>query len=332
MPESRFFQTLLRFSAVALLCGVLLPLSVPTPAFAQSTASRSKPSGRAKYQTLPVTVLQVNGYVAVVKPDGDAPPVTAALTDKTRFHRVVAKTGKVFTVGEKLVLRLAFYPDGRVTVADFYDVEIHNELQRLRKETIVGTVDTPMPAGAVSGYLHVRPEEEESTIEYRVTETTLFYKNNTRVAPTAYPAGAPVAIKPRALPNGGFMARIVAESEAALDIAYKDTLTVWGGVAEQVDPSNGFVLLKRTDGVRRKVLFPRNLTITDEKNRKEKGERKLYGLAEIVGKSIIVRLVRNEKPGDNGTRSATEITVGTDTTPPVAEKEPATEKPGPSTP
>jgi|GEM_PF-5058044 hypothetical protein len=284
-----------------------------TPAFAQQPpVTTKKSSGRASYKTLTVTVVNTDGRSAILQAEGVEAPIPATITEKTKFHRLIARSQKQgFTVGEKLVLRMGFYPDGRVVVTDFYDPEIYAEVQRLRKETILGTVDRPLPAGTTSGYLAVRTEED-SVIEYRVTDNTIFYKDNTRVAPQVYVQDTSVVVKPRALPTGGFMAQIVAESETAVDIAYKDTLSLWNGVAERVDPTNFYLMLKRSDGVTRKVIFPRNLTLTDEKTRKVSADRKLYALSEIQGKPIIVRLVRSEKPGENGTRTAVEITVGTD--------------------
>jgi hypothetical protein len=232
-------------------------------------------------------------------------------------------TQPAFLPGEKVVVRVEFLlspTTSRATVHELWEPALYEEAQLRRKELCIGTVTQTLVPGAPDGTLVVQDGEGQTgTATFRVTEKTMFRKNGVPVAPSAFPVGSEVVVKPRALPSGMVMAVIVAESEEAVAMHYKDTLGTWDGTVERIDVPNGYLVLARTDGAKRNVLFPRNFTVTDEKARNAKGDKRFYNLAELTGKPIHVRLVRSERPRSDGTRTATEVTV---TTPGAATGEP----------
>jgi hypothetical protein len=86
--------------------------------------------------------------------------------------------------------------------------------------------------------------------------------------------------------------------------------------------------IKRSDGAKRTIVFPRNLTVTDEGAEKKAGPKRLYALAELTKMPVVVRLQRSEKPGANGLRTAVSISVanGSDATVPPDKTQEAREK------
>jgi hypothetical protein len=284
-------------------------------------------------KTVAATVLAVGNGGAVLKPDDPtAPNVTVYLATDTKFHRGATRSQNPgFTIGEQVTVRLAYFGDGakaRVFVAELWDTPLYEEQQKLRKEMFVGVVQQAIPDGVLSGYLIVRAEDETGSATYRVTENSVFYADDTRVPASFYKVGAEVTVKPRGLPSGGVMAGVVAESPTAVDIAYRDTLSVWKGVIEKLDPAAGLLYIKRSDGAKRTIVFPRNLTVTDEGAEKKAGPKRLYALAELTKMPVVVRLQRSEKPGANGLRTAVSISVanGSDATVPPDKTQEAREK------
>ena len=286
---------------------------------------RSTRKPRGERTTLFVVVTAVNKASATLTPEGtkDATPLVAVLTKQTKFHRVSNRTTPPgLVVGERNVVRVETFPtdkpttnapdargDNRTLVLEVWDVALYEEEQKRRKEVFAGVVRETLPPGTPSGTL-VLADKDGTQVSFRVTEKTMFRKGGMPVAPAAYPPGSLAVVKPRALPSGGVMASIVAETETVVEIHYKDTLSVWEGLVSRVDGPGGYLVLQRSDGAERRVNLPcPPYAITDEKARKEDGVRRLYTLEELMNKPVKARLVRSERPAPNGARTAVEITV-----------------------
>lgn len=206
-----------------------------TPARSQATQRGGSSSrARAERKTLQAVVGAVNGMTAVLTPSEGGDPITASLTPKTKFFRPAARaTNPGFVPGEQVVVRLEFAAGAagpRATVVELWEPAMYEEQSRRRKEMTAGIVRQTLTPGSRDGFLLVEDAEGGSPITFRVTEKTMFRKGGVAVPPSAYPPGASAVVKPRALPSGGVMASVVAESEEAAEQAYKDTLmscTVW---------------------------------------------------------------------------------------------------------
>ncbi|MDX1931755.1 MAG: hypothetical protein SFU56_04045 [Capsulimonadales bacterium] len=330
--------------------GVLLPGSV---AGAQATQSTGRPVRGTTVKpdrrlTLLLTVASVPGpgqaivrpiaSASLPKPEGLPEAFPLRITPKTVFHLPDGRSTP-FLPDETLVVRVDLFaaPTFRGEAREMWDVPSYDAYQRLRKEVAVGTVSRAPVADQRRGVLVVT-REDETLAEYRVTEKSRFCRGDVEVLPSVYAVGTRVAVKPRALPSGGAMAGIVAESPAALDRAYRDTLTVWRGVLERVEIGAFYFVLRRDDGAKRRVRFPKIIRImTEEDAKKRPLTGRIYQFAEIIEHPILVRLVRGERPDPDGTRTADKIYLiggkGSPVTPPKPVVPPgASELPKPGTP
>lgn len=166
-----------------------------------------------------------------------------------------AATLAEFAVGEQVIARLTWRttPEPVVVLRDLYDVPSYAERQRQGKDICVGVVDA-----FSATELSVR-RTDGKVIAFRVTDKTSLVKNDTPAPLTAFPAGTPVAVKPRRLPSGDLQAAIVGGTAQEVEWAYRDTLTTWIGsvISLQGDEQNGAVVsLHREDGAKRQFLLP----------------------------------------------------------------------------
>lgn len=230
------------------------------------------------------------------------------LTRKTKYHFSNVHTNP-FTVGRTIVVRTDLFgmlPHLQGTAREIWDIPVYEEEQRLRKEVAVGKVVQGLAENESQGTLIVA-REDGTQAAYHVTNKSRFCRSDIEVPPSTYVPGMPIAVKPRALPSGGAMAGIVAESSQALEHAYRDTLSVWRGTLERADMLSFYFVIRREDGVKRSIRFPKLINIITEEDAKKAIPQRTYQFAEIMEKPIIVHLVRGERPGLDGTRTAVSI-------------------------
>jgi hypothetical protein len=164
-----------------------------------------------------------------------------------------------FAVGETVVARLTWRtaPEPIVVLRDLYDAASYAERQRQGKEICVGTVDQ-----FTAAELSVK-RADGVVIAFRVSDKTKLVKNDGPATLAAFPAGEPIAVKPRRLPSGDLQAAIVGGGSQEVAWAYRDGLTTWTGsvIGVQGDERTGAVIsLHREDGAKRQFLLPLGAT------------------------------------------------------------------------
>jgi hypothetical protein len=253
-------------------------------------------------------MVQATSSATIERPLDLVDPFLLSLTRKTKFHFSTVHPVP-FIAGETLVVRTDLFgsaPSLQGLAREVWEIPLYEAEQRLRKDTVIGTVVQGLTGNSLQGTLIVAREDGTRAV-YRVTPKSRFCQGDVQVLPAVYQAGMPIAVKPRSLPGGGVMASIVAESQVGLDRAYRDTLTVWHGILERAEVGAFFLILRRDDGVRRKVRFPSVIKIVTVAEEKKRIPDRVYQFSEIIEKPIIVHLVRGERPDPDGTRTATRI-------------------------
>lgn len=188
--------------------------------------------------------------------EGGAGPIIAILDADCRFvsgGRAVEGMAD-FSQGQRVVARLtaraAF--GGTVFLRTLWDAPSYAAEKERRTGICVGTVEA-----VTIGSIDVRRAVDEEVIAFRLSEKTLVFKNDAPAPFEAYPVGAAVAVKPRALPSGGLMASIIATSDAEVERAHLDTLTAWQGELLSIQPNIGnepaLLGIRRSDGALRKL-------------------------------------------------------------------------------
>ncbi len=269
---------------------LVAPVRAQTTAPVVSASLPSRSTTRTTTHTVTATIAGINAVARTVSlrllsSAQQTEPVVTAIPDAMcrplKNNRPAAITD--FAIGEPVVARLTWrtIPERVIVLRELYDSVSFAERERQSKDMCVGTV-----LAFTATEISVR-RNDGFVIAFRVTEKTRLVKQDQPALVTAFPAGTPVAVKPRRLPSGELQAAIVGSTAQDVDWAYHDTLSSWSGSIVRVqgeERSGAIVSLRRDDGAPRRFLFPVGA-------RFQQG-RSLLPWRLLLGASVSVHLVK----------------------------------------
>ncbi len=259
---------------------------------------------RGASQVIPATILSVTPGTNTLRlrDTGTGAEIVALLDADSRLTRKNALAALAqFIAGDHVMVRLTMQPSiapkADATVRDLWDESSYAAERKIRTEISVGKVVTNTASA-----LEVQLIEGGERVHFRVSSKTKFLKAGQETTAGAFPVGATVAVKPRALPTGGIMASLVGESAAILTRMHLDGLISWQGTLASVDRVARQVTLTRDDGASRVVLLTDTTTI-----RKQRKQARIEDL--VSGDHVKIHLIKGVTP--MGFRTADQITVST---------------------
>jgi len=180
--------------------------------------------------------------------------VTILLRDDSAFTKkgkTTAGSAGDFAAGDKVVARVSERPDGETWLRELRDAGSQADYERDRQGVTVGAV-----AANAKEKIEVR-RADGSVAVFGITRGTVVRKNGASVRLDEFPAGSPVAVKPRAA-FGKLNAAIIADTLNEVNATHADTLSRWRGVVQSVDADKNLLTLKREgdDAVRIVALSP----------------------------------------------------------------------------
>lgn len=251
-----------------LVCIICAAAATVAPVYAQTPGvpvpAMPTRSSRTSTRTVTAVIAAVDSAARTlslrIAPDSASlqPPteVVVAVQDATCRPLKNDRTATLadFAAGEQVVARLTWRvaPERVVVLRDLYDAVSYAERQRQGKEICVGVVDV-----FTATELSVR-RADGKRVAFRVSDKTRLVRNDAPTTLAAFPAGSPVAVKPRRLPGGDLQAAIVGVTAQEVIWAYRDTLTTWNGSVTSIqgDERNGAVIsMTREDGAKRQFLL-----------------------------------------------------------------------------
>jgi hypothetical protein len=305
----------MRLRRLAVLAVALTVAAAPVLARQQSPVTLAPPQKPAKKRSSSTTTKTVEAVLVAYQAESKTvrlqpaepgmAPVDAVLDADCTFVRDGDDDALLtdFKPGERVVARLSrrSYPEGVTFLRTLWDTESYAEDKERRSGTCVGTV-----AALAPGSIDVKRAADGEVLSFRVSEKTVVVQNDGPAALGAYPVGAPVAVKPRALPSGGLMASVVGGSEAEVAAAHLDTLSQWRGEVVGSEHSNRpgescILVIKRDDGFRRRVRILGNPPVKGQRG------RLLYPSQVPVGSPVRLHLTKDD--WKEGLRAADEVSV-----------------------
>ena len=295
----------------------LFAAATPRPARCQTPAPTAAPPPAAKQAPRRAVTKTFTGALAAA-PDGDKKTLRLqpaaggdAITILMRDDSVFTKKGKTtagasdFAPGDKVVARVSERPDGETWLRELRDAGSQADYERDRQGITVGAV-----AANTKEKIEVR-RADGSVAVFGITRGTVVRKNNAAARLDEFPAGSPVAVKPRAA-FGKMNAAIIADTLNEVNATHADTLSRWRGVVQSVDADKNLLTLKREgdDAVRVVALSP---TVSIKKARAQAA----LTLKDVApGAFVDLRLAKGTN--DAGQRTAQEIRITTPRKPAAA--------------
>ena len=274
------------------------PVSPPENKAAEmgTVVGATKAAKAGASQVMPATILRVipGTNTLWLRETDTGTEIVALLDADSRLTKKNAPaTLSQFIPEEHVMVRLTMQP----SIAPKGDESSYAAERRIRTDISVGKVVTNTASA-----LEVQLTDGGERVHFRVSSKTKFLKDGKETTAAAFPVGATVAVKPRALPTGGIMASMVGESAAILNQMHLDGLITWQGSLASVDRVARQVTLTRDDGASRVVLLTGTTTI-----HKQRKEAKIEDL--VSGDHVKIHLIKGVTP--TGFRTADQITVST---------------------
>ncbi len=297
---------------------------LPTPPLARPVAGAPRPvaaSARSATRTVRAVVVFVDmaAHTLQLREEGAGGSDTAGRTftvfadPGARYRRNNGEVGgglSDFRTGDGVAARVTFRA-AAASAGDkteeigllraLWDTKSYEAENRARREICAGTVTS---WGRLGDTLTVCRAVDGEAVAFHVTAKSVIYRGGVATLPSAYPVGATIAVKPRALPSGALMAAIVAETERDALALYGDGLRTWAGEVAALDEQAGTLTLRRDDGAVRTVSLVSLGVI-------KRGRAQVLPPRAVVGLNVRVHLQKETER--NGLRVADAVTVPTRT-------------------
>jgi Cu/Ag efflux protein CusF len=288
-----YLRHIILMSLLALLPGTVRGAQNPArPPTKKSHPSAARTTKSANVRTGQIVALDTTAETLTLQ-EGPGKSVPYSLTDKTRCLKEKREAEITdFKVGDTITLRFRkSRTDEPPRVLEIADPQTALWLRGLRSKTVAVTIKEVTEEHLVAA---LGPDE----ITYVVSDKTLWSKGGQDVTSDAFLPGSKVYIVPRVLPSGAFMARAVADTDAAAAQLKERQARSLLGRLQSVDFSSHDLTLRTTAGATRKLSWNEEIEVY-------RGSTRLPLSVLKAGLAVRLSLKRN----DAGEEAITRITL-----------------------